>query len=100
MIATHQEEISQLMQEFDKHEIDTSVQLDGYEQGRKRQTPELGATTFSQPPTTTHTTDQEEVEEEETDKMDSEEDEVEPSLFDILQDDAKEEDDPRSDQQE
>ena len=29
MAASHREEITQLMQEFDKHEIDTSVQLDG-----------------------------------------------------------------------
>ena len=49
----------------------------GYEQGRISQTPELGAATSSQPPTTTHTIDQEEANEEEAGKMDSKEDESE-----------------------
>ena len=31
MAAAHREEISQLVQEFDKHEIDTSTQLHEYE---------------------------------------------------------------------
>ena len=31
MATCHREEVSRLMQEFDKHEIDASVQLDAYE---------------------------------------------------------------------
>ena len=72
------------MQEFDKHEIDTSVQLDAYEQTRRSQAPELEAPASSQPPTTPHN-----VDEEDADDTDSEDrDQGEPSSFDILQDDG------------
>ena len=50
MAASRREEITRLMQEFDKHDIDTSVQLDDYEQTRQRQTPEIGASASPQPP--------------------------------------------------
>ena len=32
MAACHRKEVSRLMQEYDKHDIDTSVQLDSYEE--------------------------------------------------------------------
>ena len=41
--ACHQEEINRLMQEFDKHDIETAVQFEAYEAERQRQTPRLGA---------------------------------------------------------
>ena len=41
--ACHQEEVNQLMQEFDKHDIDTTVQFEAYEVERQRQTPGLSA---------------------------------------------------------
>ena len=79
-VASHQEEITRLIQEFDKHEIDTSVHLDAYEQTRRSQTPKLGATIYPQPPTTPHKAD-----EEEAGDTDSEEGhQGEPSLFNIL----------------
>ena len=42
LAAIYWEEISQLMEEFDAHVIDTSVQLDGYECKRRQPTAELG----------------------------------------------------------
>ena len=84
------------MQEFDKHEIDTSQQLDEYEQIRRSQTPELGATTSAQPSIAPHNND-----EDDADDTDFEEgDQGKPSLFDILQDDVEDEDDPHSEQPE
>ena len=55
--ACHQEEVNQLMQEFDKHEIDTVVQLKAYEAERQRQTAGLGApkSATSSLPSTEHT---------------------------------------------
>ena len=41
--ACHQEEINRLMQEFDKHDIETAVQFEAYEAERQRQTPGLDA---------------------------------------------------------
>ena len=41
--ACHQEEVNRLMQEFDKHDIDTTVQFEAYEAERQRQTPGLSA---------------------------------------------------------
>ena len=55
------------MQEFDKHEVVTSVQLDGDEQTRRSQTPELRAPTSLQPPLSPHN-----VDEEKADDIDSE----------------------------
>ena len=88
-IATcHQEEVNQLMQEFDKDEIDRTVQFEAYEAERQHQTPGLSApeTTTPSRPSTEHT---QQIEESDDD------DEHEPSLFDILDDDAK--DDPEED---
>ena len=39
----HQEEVNRPMQEFDKHDIDTTVQFEAYEAERQRQTPGLSA---------------------------------------------------------
>ena len=83
--AYHQEEVNRLMQEFDKHDIETVVQFEAYEAERQRQTPGLSApdtTTTSRPST------EPEKQREESDH----DEEPEPSLFDILDDDA--EDDP------
>ena len=88
--ACHQEEVNRLMQEFDKHDIDTAVQFEAYEAERQRQTPGLGApetTTTSQP----LTEPAQPMEESDDD------DEHEPSLFDIF-DDYTEEDVPEEQQ--
>ena len=92
--ACHQEEVNRLMQEFDKHDIDTAVQFEAYEAERQRQTPGLSAldtATMSRP----STEPEQQMEESDDD------DEHEPSLFDILDDDAEEdpEDDVPKDQQ-
>ena len=34
LFASHREEITRLMEEFDAHDIDTFVKLDGYERSR------------------------------------------------------------------
>ena len=84
-IATcHQEDVNRLMQEFDKHEIDTVVQFEAYEAERQSQTPGLSAPepTASSQPSTKHTHQNEEFDND---------DEHEPSLFDILHDDAEDE---------
>ena len=83
-IATcHQEEVNRLMQEFDKHEIDTAIQLEAYEAERQSQTLCLSAPEpiASSRPSTEHTHQTEESDDD---------DEHEPSLFDILDDDAEE----------
>ena len=52
-LATNpQAEITRLMEEFDAHDIDTSVKLDGYERKRWQLTAELGAprALVAQPP--------------------------------------------------
>ena len=83
--ACHQEEINRLMQEFDKHDIETTVQFDDYEAERQRQTPGLGAPDIA---TTSRPSKESEKQREGSD----DDKEPEPSLFDILDDDAK--DDP------
>ena len=80
-IATcHQEEVNRLMQEFDKHDIDTVVHFEAYEAERQRQTLGLSAaeTAITSQPSTKHAQQMEE----------SDDDEHEPSMFDILDDDA------------
>ena len=49
LAASHREEITRLMEEFDAHDIDTSVKLDDYERERIQQTSELGPTTTTKP---------------------------------------------------
>ena len=72
---------------FDQHEIDTSIKLDGYEQARRSQEPKRGDLASSQPPTAPHNTDEENVDDTESEDVDQ----GEPSSFDILQDDTKDE---------
>ena len=78
------------MQEFDKHEIDTSIQLEGHEQTRRNQTPELGDPTSSQPPPSDRNTNAKNADDDTNTNTDND-NEVEPSLFNILQDNDKEE---------
>ena len=81
--ACHQEEVNRLMQEFDKHDIETTVQFEAYEAERQRQTPGLSAldtATMSRPS----------MEPEKQREESDEDEEPEPSLFDILDDDAEE----------
>ena len=80
--ACHQEEVNRLMQEFDKHDIDIVVQFEAYEVERQRQTPGLSAleTATTSRPSTEHTQQMAESDDD---------DEHEPSLFDILEDDAE-----------
>ena len=86
--ACHKEEVNRLMQEFDKHDIDTVVQFEAYEAERQRQTPGLNApeTATTSRPSTEHTQQMDEFDDD---------DKHEPSLFDILDNDA--EDDPEED---
>ena len=87
----HQEEVSRLMQEFDKHENDTIVQLEAYEAERQSQTPGLSTPEQVAPsrPSTEHTHQSAESDD------DDDTQNHEPSLFDILHDDA--EDDSKED---
>ena len=81
--ACHQEEVNRLMQEFDKHDIETIVQFEAYEAEPQRQTPGLSA------PDTTTTSRPSTKPEKQGEESDDDE-EPEPSLFDILDDDAEE----------
>ena len=83
--ACHQEEVNRLMQEFDKHDIETAVPFEAYEAERQRQTPRLSV---PDTPTTSRSSTELEKQREESD----DDEEPEPSLLDILDDDA--EDDP------
>ena len=47
--AFYKEEINRIMQEFNKHDIDTTIQLDQVEVERISKTPGLGAPEQSQP---------------------------------------------------
>ena len=86
MATSHREEITRVMEEFDAHDIDTSVKLDGYERKRWQLTAELGAprALVAQPPQTNDTDNNVNV----TDTK--HEQEEEPSPFNILQDDDDE----------
>ena len=80
LAAIYWEEISQLMEEFDAHDIDTSVQLDGYERKRQQPTNELGVlgAPQTQPPQTNDVDNDAnftDTEQEQEDKL---------SLYDIL----------------
>ena len=48
--SSHREEITRLMEEFDAHDIDTSVKLDKYERNQQQQIAELGSPSVPQPP--------------------------------------------------
>ena len=75
------------MQEFDKHDVDKVVQLDTFEAERQRQTAGLRAPETVAPQPLTEDTH----ESAEADDDDEETQQPEPSLFDILQDDAEDE---------
>ena len=90
--ACHQEEITRIMQEFDKHDIETAVQFEAYEAERQRQTPGLSA-----PDTATTSRPSTEPENQRAESDDDEE--PEPSIFDILEDDAEEEPEPEDHQE-
>ena len=81
LAASHREEITRLMEEFDAHDIDTSVKLDGYERDRRQQMTELRPPPTSQPPPP----DNEDNEGNRADDNNNDdEQEAEPSLYDIL----------------
>ena len=81
------------MQEFDKHDIDTSVQLDKVEAERISKTPGLKAPDTAQPGPANEQAQTEPDDESDTDddveEMNPRPDE--PSLFDILDDSDEEE---------
>ena len=81
--ACHQEEVNRLMQEFDKHEIDTVVQFEAYKAETQHQTLGLSAL---EPATTSWPSTEHTHQTEESD----DDDEHEPCLFDILHDDKHE----------
>ena len=68
--AFYKEEINRIMQEFDKHDIDTSVQLDHVEAERVSKTPGLRAPETSQIGPSTEQAHQENYTEEDTDDDD------------------------------
>ena len=92
MAAYFREEVNRIMQEFDKHDVDTSVELDNIEAERVSKTPGLGAPDSADPRPSTEEAHQEnddgEDTEDEEDDVSKAPQEEEPSLFDILQDDA------------
>ena len=49
MAAYFREEVNRIMQEFDKHDVDTSVELDNIEAERVSKTPGLGAPDSAKP---------------------------------------------------
>ena len=90
MAACHREEIGRLMQEFDKHDIDTVVQLDAFEAERQSQIPGLRAPeAVATPPPRPSTEDTQQPAYSNDDDKESQQ--HEPSLFDILQDDIEDE---------
>ena len=102
MAACHRKEISRIMQEFDKHDVDTSVKLDAFEAERQSQTPGLATPETVEPQPSTENTHQFTEFDEEDEESEEELQQSEPSLFDILQDDAEDklDEDLPSDQQE
>ena len=96
MATYFREEVNRIIQEFDKHDVDTSVELDTDDAERPRKIPGLEAPDLVDPKTSTTETHQETGDEEGTEDEDEDTDfearhEGEPSLFDILQDDTEDE---------
>ena len=58
MAAYFREEVNRIMQEFDKHDVDTTIQLDTTEAERVSKIPGLGAPDSAQPKTSTTETHQ------------------------------------------
>ena len=86
----YREEIQRIMQEFDKHDIGTSVQLDKIEAERTSKTPGLQAPEIIQPEHTTKSEHSKPAPDNDCDIDDDEEGmhprPEEPSIFDILND--------------
>ena len=74
--ACHQEEINRLMQEFDKHDIETAIQFEAYEAERQQQTPGLNAPDIA-------TTSRPSTESEKQREASNDDEEPKPSLLDI-----------------
>ena len=87
LAVNHREQITRLMEEFDVHDIDTSVHFDGYERERRQQTTELGAST-DQPQANHGERQGKDVNVTDTEHGTK----VEPSLFNILRDDDDDDD--------
>ena len=58
MATYHKEEVTRIMQEFDKHDVNASVHLDNLAAEQRRQTPKLGAPETDQPRPSTEGSDQ------------------------------------------
>ena len=94
IVVFYKEEINRIMQEFDKHDIDTSVQSNHIEAEKISKTPGLGAPETSKSgPSTAQAHHENDIEE---DSEDDDEDtefqtkpKEEPSIFDILDDSDK-----------
>ena len=90
----YREEIQRIMQEFDKHDIGTSVQLDKIEAERTSKTPGLQAPDTVQPDQPTESEQSKPAPDDDCDTDDDEERmhprPDEPSIFDILNDSDEE----------
>ena len=89
MAAYFREEVNRIMQEFDKHDVDTSVELDNIEAERVSKTPGLGAPDSADPRPSTEEAHEENEDGEDTEDEDEDDvgvapQEEETSLFDIL----------------
>ena len=103
MATCYREEVNRIMQEFDKHDVNISIQLDNIEAERVIKTPKLGPPESAIPrPSPEETTKFKNDEDEDEDADNEARQEEEPSLFDILQDDTEDdlEEDHPSKQQE
>ena len=74
MAACNKEEVSRIMQEFDKHDVDTSVHLDNLVAEQRRQTPGLGAPETDKPKPSTEDKDNNDEDEDNEDDDDEDED--------------------------
>ena len=75
MIAVHREEASQILQEFDKHDVNVVVNLDNLAVEKRRQTPGLRAPETEEPrPSTEDTNKSGEDDDDDEDKDDVTED--------------------------
>ena len=96
--AFYREEIHRIMQEFDKHDIGTSVQLDKIEAERTSKTPNLQASGRSEPEQPTESQHSKPAPNDDCDTDEDEDEDIdgihprpeEPSIFDILNDSDEE----------
>ena len=68
MAAYFREEVNRIMQEFDQHDVNTSVQLDNIEAERVSKTRGLGALESAEPRPSTEEAHQENDDEEDTER--------------------------------